>query len=179
MAPRRVQTLLDLAEPEASARPTIAPDIRELIWNISTANPLWGAPRVHGELAKLGSSISQAAVSKYMVRHRIPPSQTWRSFLKNHVPHLVSIDFFTVPTATVKVLFVFVVLRHDRRRIVHVNVTEHPSAAWTAQQIVEALPWDSAPRYLLRDRVESPDMGRVTAMPMVGGLHHHHTRRAA
>ena len=133
-------------------RPGVAPEIFDLILRISTANPLWGAPRVHGELLKLGISIAQATVSKYLVRHRTPPSQTWRSFLKNHVPDLVSIDFFTVPTATFRVLFVFVVLRHDRRRIVHVNVTEHPSAAWTAQQIVEAFPWDSAPRYLLRDR---------------------------
>ncbi len=245
-------------------RPSIAPEIRELIRRISTANPLWGAPRVHGELLKLGISIAQATVSKYLVRHPTPPSQSWRSFLKNHVPDLVSIDFFTVPTATFRVLFVFVILRHDRRRIVHVNVTEHPSAAWTAQQIVEAFPWDSAPRYLLRDRddvygpsftqrvvalgihpvrtaprspwqnpfvervigslrrecldhlivlderhlkrilreyvdyyhacrthlslekdapesrrVESPEMGGVTAVPMVGGLHHYYTRLAA
>jgi len=107
---------------------------------------------VHGELMKLGISISQAAVSKYMVRHRKPPSQTWRSFLDNHLRDLVSIDFFTVPTATFRVLFVFVVLCHDRRRIVHLNVTDHPSAEWTAQQMVDAFPWDTAPRYLLRDR---------------------------
>ena len=102
---------------------------------MSRANPLWGAPRVHGELAKLGISISQAAVSKYMVRHRTPPSHTWRSFLDNHANDLVSLDFFTLPTATFRVLFVFIVLRHDRRRIVHFNVTEHPSAEWTAQQM--------------------------------------------
>ena len=112
----------------------VAPEIRELIRNMSRANPLWGAPRVHGELAKLGISISQAAVSKYRVRHRTPPSHTWRSFLDNHVKDLVSLDFFTLPTATFRVLFVFIVLRHDRRRIVHFNVTEHPSAEWTAQQ---------------------------------------------
>ena len=99
-------------------RPGVAPEIRELIRNMSRANPLWGAPRVHGELAKLGISISQAAVSKYMVRHRTPPSHTWRSFLDNHVKDLVSLDFFTLPTATFRVLFVFIVLRHDRRRIV-------------------------------------------------------------
>ena len=91
------------------------------------ANPLWGAPRVHGELMKLGISISQAAVSKYLVRHRKPPSQTWRSFLGNHVKDLVSADFFTLPTATFRVLFVFVVLHHERRRIVHINVTEYNS----------------------------------------------------
>jgi len=116
------------------------------------ANPLWGAPRVHGELAKLGISISQAAVSKYMIRRHKPPCQTWRSFLDNHVEDLVSIDFFTLPTATFRILFVFIILRHDRRRIVHFNVTEHPSAEWTAQQIVDAFPWDTAPRYMLRDR---------------------------
>ena len=119
---------------------------------MSRSNPLRGDPRVHGELMKLGISISQAAVSKYMVRHRKPPSQTWRSFLDNHVKDLVSVDFFTLPTATFRVLFVVIVLRHDRRRIVHFNVTEHPSAEWTAQQIVDAFPWDTAPRYMLRAR---------------------------
>ena len=104
---------------------------------------------MHGELAKLGISISQAAVSKYMVRHRTPPSHTWRSFLDNHANDLVSLDFFTLPTATFRVLFVFIVLRHERRRIVHFNVTEHPSAEWTAQQMVDAFPWDTAPRYLV------------------------------
>ena len=133
-------------------RPSVAPEVRELIRDISRSNPLWGAPRVHGELMKLGISISQAAVSKYMVRDRKPPSQTWRSFLDNHLADLVSIDFFTVPTATFRVLFVFVVLSHERRRIVHFNVTEHPSAEWTAQQMVNAFPWDTASRYLIRDR---------------------------
>ena len=133
-------------------RPSVAPEVRELIRNMSRANVTWGAPRVHGELVKLGISISQAAVSKYMVRHRKPPSQTWRSFLDNHVKDLVSVDFFTLPTATFRVLFVFIVLRHDRRSIVHFNVTEHPSAEWTAQQMVDAFPWDTAPRYVLRDR---------------------------
>ena len=140
-------------------RPGVAPEIRELIRNMSRANPLWGAPRVHGELAKLGISISQAAVSKYMVRHRTPPSHTWRSFLDNHVKDLVSLDFFTLPTATFRVLFVFIVLRHDRRRIVHFNVTEHPSAEWTAQQMVDAFPWDTAPRYLVRG--PRPDLRSV------------------
>ncbi len=118
---------------------------------MSRANPRWGAPRVHGELLKLGIDISQAAVSKYMVRHRKPPSQSWRAFLDNHVGDLVSVDFFTVPTVTFRVLFVFVILAHERRRIIHFNVTDAPTAEWTAQ-IVEAFPWDTAPRYLLRDR---------------------------
>ena len=133
-------------------RPGVAPEVRELIRDMCRANPLWGAPRVHGELAKLGISISPAAVSKYMIHHRRPPSQTWRSFLDNHVKDLVSVDFFTLPTATFRVLFVFIVLRHDRRRILHFNVTEHPPAEWSAQQIVDAFPWDSAPRFMLRDR---------------------------
>jgi transposase InsO family protein len=117
------------------------------------ANPLWGAPRVHGELRKLGIEISQATVAKYLGRRpRTPRSQTWRTFLTNHVSQLASIDFLTVPTATFRVLFVFVVLSHERRRIVHVNVTAHPTAAWTAQQLREAWPWDDAPRFVIRDR---------------------------
>jgi hypothetical protein len=119
---------------------------------MSLANPLWGAPRIHGELLKLGIPISQPTVAKYMVRHRKPPSQTWRTFLANHVHDVVSVDFFTVPTATFRVLFVFIVLAHQRRRVLHFNVTEHPRAGWTAQQIIEAFPWDTAPRYVLRDR---------------------------
>jgi putative transposase len=116
------------------------------------ANPLWGAPRIHGELQKLGIEVSQATVAKYLGRRTGPPSQSWRTFLANHVADLASIDFFTVPTATFRVLFVFVVLSHDRRRIVHVNVTAHPTAAWTAQQLREAWPWDTAPRFVIRDR---------------------------
>src|SRR4029450_11979872 len=164
-------------------RPAVAPEVRALIRRMAEANPLWGAPRIHGELHKLGLAISQATVSKYLVRRRRapsqngatvlpkrgleisratvskslvrrrpPPSQTWRTFLANHVGSLVSVDFFTVPTVTFKVLFVFVVLAHDRRRVLHVNVTAAPTAQWTAQQLVEAFPWDTAPRYLLRDR---------------------------
>ena len=133
-------------------RPAVAPDVRALIRTMARANPLWGAPRIHGELQKLGLEISQATVSKYLVRRRTPPSQTWRTFLDNHIGSLVSVDFFTVPTVLFKVLFVFVVLAHDRRRVVHVNVTDAPTAQWTAQQLVEAFPWDTAPRYLLRDR---------------------------
>jgi putative transposase len=133
-------------------RPAVAPEIRALIRQMSKATPLWGAPRIHGELQKLGVEISQAAVSKYVVRHRRPPSQTWRTFLDNHLGNLVSVDFFVVPTVLFKVLFVFVVLAHERRRVVHINVTDAPTAQWTAQQLVEAFPWQTAPRYLLRDR---------------------------
>jgi transposase InsO family protein len=133
-------------------RPKISKEIRDLIRQMSTANPLWGAPRIHGELLKLGTEVSQAAVSKYMVRHRKPPSQNWQKFLENHAKEIASIDFFTVPTATFRVLFVFLILSNHRRRILHFNVTTNPSAAWTGQQIAEAFPWDAAPRYLVRDR---------------------------
>jgi hypothetical protein len=119
---------------------------------MAVANPLWGAPRIHGELLKLGIPISERTVSRLLPRKRRPPSQTWKAFLDNHLDQLVSIDFFTVPTATFRVLFVLVVLAHRRRRVVHFNVTEHPTAAWTAQQILEAFPEDTAPRYLIRDR---------------------------
>jgi len=119
---------------------------------MATANPLWGAPRIHGELLKLGVDVAERTVSRLVPKRRTPPSQTWRTFLTNHVRDLVSIDFFIVPTTRLRVLFVFVVLAHDRRRVLHFNVTEHPTAAWTAQQIVDAFPDDSAPSYLLRDR---------------------------
>jgi putative transposase len=119
-------------------RPAVAPEVRTLIRRMSQANLLWGTPRIHGELQKLGVEISQAAVSKYLVRHRRPPSQTWRTFLDNHLGCLVAVDLFVVPTAMFKVLFVFVVLAHDRRRVVHINVTDTPTAQWTAKQLVEA-----------------------------------------
>ena len=119
---------------------------------MSRENPLWGAPRIHGELRMLGFEVSEAAVSKYMPRHPKPPSQTWRTFLENHVGCLASTDFFVVPTATFSLLFVLVVLRHERRRIVHIGTTAHPTAAWVAQQIREAFPWETAPRYMIRDR---------------------------
>jgi putative transposase len=133
-------------------RPTTEAAIRTLVRKMAAANPLWGAPRIHGELAKLGVEISERTVSRLLRRPRQPPSQTWRTFLTNHVAALASIDFFTVPTITGRILFVFVVLTHDRRRIVHFNVTPHPTAAWTAQQMIDAFPDDSAPGWLLRDR---------------------------
>ncbi len=133
-------------------RPAVAPEVRDLIRRMSRANPLWGAPRIHGELLKLGIDLSQATVAKYMIRHWKPPSPSWRAFLDNHLKDLVSIDFFTVPTVTFRILFVFLVLSHDRRRIVLFNVTEHPSADWTGRQLIEAFPWNTAPRYLIRDR---------------------------
>jgi transposase InsO family protein len=134
-----------------SGRPSISRETRDLIGNMGRDNPIWGAPRIHGELSKLAIDVSESSVAKYMVRHRKPPSQTWRTFLANHVSQMASVDFFTVPTISLHVLYVFIVLAYDRRRILHFNVTVHPTAVWTAQQIVEAFPFDSAPRYLLLD----------------------------
>ena len=245
-------------------RPTLPREVRDLIRRMCRENPIWGAPRIHGELLKLGIDISETSVSKYMVRRRKPPSQNWRTFLENHAKQLVSIDFFTVPTMRFQVLYVFLVLAHDRRRILHFNVTAHPTAEWTRQQLREAFPFDQLPRYLLRDRdaifghdfreqiltmgihevlstprspwqrayvervigsirrecldhlfvfnqtslrrtlasyfdyyhrsrthlsldkdspgprsIQPPEMGRVVAVPQVGGLHHRYERRAA
>src|SRR4051794_35605093 len=127
-------------------------EIRELIQMMSRENPIWGAPRIHGELLKLGIDIGETSVSKYMVRRKRPPSQTWKTFLANHVKSMVSVDFFMVPTIRFQVLYVFLVLAHDRRRILRFAVTAHPTAEWSIQQLREAFPWDSAPQYLLRDR---------------------------
>ena len=135
-----------------SGRPAMGTEIRDLIRRMSCANPLWGAPRIHGELLKLGLTVSQATVSKYMLRSRRPPSQAWRTFLKNHAKDLIALDFFTVPTATFRVLFVLVMVTHSRRRLVHFNVTEHPTAEWTARQLLEVCVHEEAPRYLIRDR---------------------------
>ena len=132
-------------------RPRVAPELRDLIREMSAANPLWGAPKIHGELLKLGIEVSEATVSRYMPRRKTKPSQTWKTFLANHVQDLASIDFFTVPTATFRVLYVFLVLSHDRRRVVHFNVTANPTSEWTARQIIEAFPWETAPKYLLQD----------------------------
>jgi putative transposase len=133
-------------------RPRVPQEVRDLIRIMSRNNPRWGAPRIHGELLKLGIKITEPTVAQYMVRQRKPPSQTWRTFLENHVQNMVSIDFFTVPTIRFQILYVFLVLAHDRRRILHFGVTAHPTAEWTAHQLREAFPWDTAPRYLLRDR---------------------------
>ena len=121
-------------------RPTIPKEVRELIRDISVANPRWGSPRILGELRKLGILVAQSTVEKYRVRPRRPASLAWRTFLKTHVMELVALDFFTVPTVDFKVLFVLVILAHARRKVVHFNVTEHPTARWTAQQLVETFP---------------------------------------
>ena len=133
-------------------RPAVAKEVRDLIRRMSRENPLWGAPRIHGELLKLGIDIGETSVSKYIVHRRKPPSQTWRTFLANHLTSLVSVDFFTVPTIRFQILYVFLVLAHDRRRILHFGVTANPTAEWAAQQLRNAFPWDTAARYLLRDR---------------------------
>ena len=246
-------------------RPKIAREVRDLIRRMSVANPLWGAPRIHGELLKIGIHVAESTVAKYMPQcPRKPPSQSWKTFLANHFRDLASVDFFTVPTATFRILFCFLVLSHARRKVLHFNVTANPTEGWTMQQIVEAFPWDTAPRYLIRDRdsiygaafrsrlagmgiqevliafrspwqspyverligsirrdvldhvivlgeehlhriltkyfryyhdwrthlslgkdcpqprsVQPPELGRVVAIPQVGGLHHRYVRRAA
>jgi hypothetical protein len=133
-------------------RPPKDGHVVRLIRQMSLANPLWGAPRIVGELARLGINVAKSTVEKYIVRRRKPPSPTWRSFLKNHWDGIAAIDFFVVPTATFRVLFVFVVLSVRRRKVVHFNVTANPSAWWTARQMVNAFPEETAPRYVTRDR---------------------------
>src|ERR1700730_4977131 len=133
-------------------RPNVPAEIRGLIRNMSHANPLWGAPRIHGELLKSGIAVAQSTVARYLPRPRKPPSPILRTFLTSHLAQTAAIDFFTVPTATFRVLFVFVVLPHERCRVVHFGVTKHPTQEWTRQQMREAFPWDQAPRYVLRDR---------------------------
>jgi transposase InsO family protein len=140
------------SRPKWPGRPRVTREVRDLIRQMSSDNPLWGAPHIHGELLKLGIEISQASVSKYMVKPDRPSSQSWRTFLVNHARETISIDFFTVPTASFRVIYVFLILDNARRKIMQINVTESPTAVWTGQQIVEAFPWDTAPRFLIRDR---------------------------
>jgi transposase InsO family protein len=236
----------------------------ELIRRMWAVNPTWGSPRIRDELAKLGLEASTATIRKYRPKSGRPPSQSWRTFLQNHAGAIAALDFFVVPTVTFRLLYVLVVITHERRKVVHFNITDEPTAAWTAQQIINAFPYDTAPKYLLRDRdsiygavfvqrlegmgmqqklisprspwqnpyverlvgsirrecldrvivfqerqlrqilesyfeyyhkvrphrslshdspiprpVESPDRGKVTEMPLVGGLHHHYRREAA
>src|SRR3974377_353527 len=133
-------------------RPRIESELRALIRRMSIENPLWGAPRIHGELLKLGFELAQSTVAKYMVKRCGPPSQGWRTFLRNHAPDIAAMDLFVVPTIGFELLYAFVVIRLNRRDLVWINVTENPTAEWVARQITEAFPWDEAPRYLVRDR---------------------------
>jgi putative transposase len=152
VAPAGIRALLGVEE----SMPTRSARNRDRAPRADSADeprqPSRGAPRIHGELLKLGLTVSQATVSKYIFRQRKPPSQTWRAFLKNHAKDLIAVDFFTVPTATFRILFVLVVLSHDRWRLVHFNVTEHPTAGWTARQLVEACALKETPGNLIRDR---------------------------
>jgi hypothetical protein len=141
-----------VSQSSKSGRPAISKELRDLIRDMWRSNPTWGSPHIVGELRKLDITVATSTVGKYRSQVRQPPSPTWKAFLANHVKDLVVCDFFTVPTVQCRVLFVFIMLAHERRRIVHFNITEHPTAQWTAHQIVEAFPWDTAPRYLLRDR---------------------------
>ncbi len=133
-------------------RPRIEADLRALIQRMSMENPLWGAPRIHGELLKLGFEVAQSSVARYMVKRRGPPDQGWRTFLRNHAPDIAAMDLFVVPTIGFDLLYAFVIVRLDRRDIVWINVTTNPTAEWIARQLTEAFPWDDAPRYLIRDR---------------------------
>ena len=136
----------------SGGRPQIDTELRVLIRRISIDNPLWGAPRIHGELLKLGFEVAQSSVAKYMVKRREPPSQGWRTFLRNHASEIAAMDFFVVATIGFDLLYAFVIVRIDRRDLVWINVTKNPTAEWVARQITEAFPWDGAPGYMIRDR---------------------------
>ena len=144
--------LLALEIIAAGRRPQIDTELRALIRWMSIENPLWGAPRVHGELLKLGFAVAQSSVAKYMVKRRGPPSQGWCTFLHKHAPDIAAMDLFVVPTIGFKLLYAFVIVRLNRRDLVWINVTTNPNAEWVARQITEAFPWNEAPRYMLRDR---------------------------
>jgi transposase InsO family protein len=133
-------------------RPQIQIELRVLIRQMSVENPLWGAPRIHGELLKLGFDVAQSSVAKYMVKRRLPPSQAWRTFLRNHAPDVAAMDLFVVPTFSFDLLYAFVIVRLHRRELVWIDVTAHPTAEWVARQITEAFPWNEAPRFMIRDR---------------------------
>ena len=137
---------------QGGGRPQIDAELRALIRRMSIENPLWGAPRIHGELLKLGFEVAQSSVAKYMVKRCGPPSQGWRTFLRNHAPDIAAMDLFVVPTLGFDLLYAFIIVRLDRRDLVRINVTTNPTAEWIAGQLTEAFPWDEAPRYLIRDR---------------------------
>jgi hypothetical protein len=148
-------------------RPRIESELRVLIRRISIENPLWGAPRIHGELLKLGFEVAQSTVAKYMAKRPGPPSQGWRIFLRNHAPDIAAMDLFVVPTIGFDLLYAFVIVRLDRRQLVWINVTTNPTAEWIARQLTDAFPWDEAPRYLIRDQDRiygDVSMRRIRAM---------------
>jgi len=133
-------------------RSTVPLEIRRLIREMSIANPLWGAPRIHGELLKLGIEIGQTSVAKYMARRRAPPSQGWKTFLRNHAEGIAAMDLFVVPTILFRLLYGLLIVDHYRRQILWLGVTAHPTAEWIANQLTEACGWKQIPRYLIRDR---------------------------
>ena len=137
---------------ELGGRPKVPIEVRGLIRRTSVENPLWGAPRIHGELLKLGIEVAQSTVAKYMAKRRPGSGQTWKTFLRNHAAGIDAMDFLVVPTINFRLLFVLVILRHERRRLISLSVTDHPTAEWIARQITEAFPWDTAPTHLIRDR---------------------------
>jgi putative transposase len=140
------------SRPRSAGRPPIDLELRQLIRRMARENPTWGRRRIQTALRFLGYEVAALTVGKYMCRRSPSPSPTWRSFLEAHLKEIAAVDFFMVPTLTFRLLFGFIVLRHDRRELVHIRVTDHPTALWTARQVVEAFPYESAPRYLLRDR---------------------------
>jgi len=133
-------------------RPRIDTELRALIRQMSIDNPLWGAPRIHGELLKLGFEVAQSSVAKYMVKRHRPPGQGWRTFLRNHAPDIAAMDLFVIPTIGFGLLYAFIIIRLDRRELVWINVTTNPTAEWIARQITGAFPWSENPQYLIRDR---------------------------
>ena len=139
------------SQPKQKGRPRVSVAARQLIRRISRENPLWGAPHIHGELLKLGIEVSEATVARYIIKGPRPRSQTWQTFIRNHLSEMVAVDFFTVHTATFKTLYVFVVLALGRHQVIHFNVTDSPTAAWTSLQLTQAFPFDTAPRFLIRD----------------------------
>jgi putative transposase len=141
-----------LSQSGRPGRPVVSREVRDLIRRMSPTNPLWGSPRIMGELRKIGIDLAKSTIEKYMVHHLRPSSPTWRTSHKSHIREIVAVDFFVVPTVRNQVLFVFLLFAHDRRRVIHFNVTANPTAHWTAHQIVEAFPWRDPPRFLLRDR---------------------------
>jgi transposase InsO family protein len=152
LAQGRLSLLLALEVAPTGRRPQIDTELRALIRRMSVEDPLWGAPRIHGELLKLGFEVAQSSVAKYMVKRRAPPSQGWRTFLRNHAPDIAAMDLFIVPTIGFDLLYAFVIVRPDRRDLIWINVTANPTAEWVARQITEAFPWDEPPHYLIRDR---------------------------